>query len=96
MPGRAVGADGALTGGAKEFPDLVTLASTLFCAGSAGAGDCFALQPTVSPMPTMAAPPTHRAIRRVKGGVFIGGTLHPSGWLVVLVTVPGPPCCCDL
>ena len=71
LPGRAVGAGGAFTAGATEFPDLVTLASTLPWVCSVGAGACFALQPTVSPMPTMAAAPAHNATRRVKLDVCI-------------------------
>ena len=70
LPGRAVCAGGAFTEGAKEFPLGVfavgALESMVFCTDSVGAGDCLALQPTVSPIPTIATPPTHSAIRRVK------------------------------
>ena len=75
LPGRAVGAAGAFTEGATELPPLVTLASTLFCAGSVGAGACFALQPTVSPIPAIATAPAHSAIRRVKREVYMGVSL---------------------
>ena len=84
----AVGAEGAFTEGLKEFGALDAfspgafgdglLDSTWLSVCSVGAGDCLALQPTVSPMPAMASPPTASAIPRVKPVFFMGFLYHEA------------------
>ena len=69
LPGSAVGAGFAVLFGANDPGPLVReiFESTALGAGlSLGAGDSFAEQPAVSPMPTIASPPVHNAIRRAQ------------------------------
>ena len=44
---------------------LTSFEPTLVCDGSVGAGDSLAAQPAIRPMPRIADPPAHSAIRRV-------------------------------
>ena len=66
MPGSAVGAGLAVLFGANDpgpFVRGIFESGALGTGLSFGAGDSFAEQPAVSPMPTIASPPAHNAIR---------------------------------